>query len=78
LGRATRCYATIIGHSDDGTSTRVRLPSGTRKTLSSLYRATVRLIAVGGRTEKPILKQEDNSTNTIDYEKSGKESEMWL
>jgi large subunit ribosomal protein L8e len=41
LGRATGCYATIIGHSDDGTSTRVRLPSGTRKTLSALCRATV-------------------------------------
>jgi large subunit ribosomal protein L8e len=56
LGRATGCYATIIGHSDDGASTRVRLPSGTRKTLSSLCRATVGLIAGGGRTEKPILK----------------------
>jgi large subunit ribosomal protein L8e len=41
LGRATGCYATIIGHSDDGTTTRVRLPSGTRKTLNSLCRATV-------------------------------------
>lgn len=65
LGRATGCYATIIGHSDDGTTTRVRLPSGTRKTLNSLCRATVGifkklffkgLIAGGGRTEKPILK----------------------
>ncbi|CAD8105521.1 unnamed protein product [Paramecium primaurelia] len=56
LGRATGCYATIIGHSDDGTTTRVRLPSGTRKTLSALCRATVGLIAGGGRTEKPILK----------------------
>lgn len=32
------------------------MPSGTRKTLSSLCRATVGLISGGGRTEKPILK----------------------
>ena len=41
LGRATGCYATIIGHSEDGTKTRVRLPSGARKTLSGHCRATV-------------------------------------
>ena len=49
-------YAVIIGHSDDGLRTRVRLPSGARKTLSSDCRATVGIVAGGGRTEKPILK----------------------
>jgi len=56
LGRATGCYATIIGHSEDGLKTRVRLPSGTRKTLNGNCRATVGIIAGGGRTDKPILK----------------------
>jgi large subunit ribosomal protein L8e len=56
FGRATGCYATIIGQSDDGLKTRVRLPSGARKTLNSTCRATIGLIASGGRTEKPILK----------------------
>jgi large subunit ribosomal protein L8e len=56
LGRATGCYATIIGHSEDGLKTRVRLPSGTRKTLDGACRATVGIIAGGGRTDKPILK----------------------
>jgi len=55
-GRATGCYATIIGQSDDGLKTRVRLPSGARKTLPATCRATIGLIASGGRTEKPILK----------------------
>ena len=41
LGRATGCYATIIGHSEDGLRTRVRLPSGSRKTLAGQCRATV-------------------------------------
>jgi len=56
IGRATGCYATIIGHSEDGAKTRVRLPSGARKTLSGHCRATVGLIAGGARIEKPILK----------------------
>lgn len=54
--RSTGTYATIIGHSEDGVKTRVRLPSGARKTLSRDCRATVGIVAGGGRTEKPILK----------------------
>jgi len=56
VGRATGCYATIVGHSEDGSKTRVRLPSGGRKTYDGNCRATVGLIAGGGRTDKPILK----------------------
>lgn len=44
LSRATGCYGTIIGHAEDGSTTRIRLPSGTRKTLNSLCRATVGMI----------------------------------
>ncbi len=51
-GKYSRCsgtYATIVGHSDDGTRTRIRLPSGARKTIPGLCRATVGIIAGGGR-----------------------------
>eukprot|EP00818_Percolomonas_sp_WS_P004158 CAMPEP_0117448520 /NCGR_PEP_ID=MMETSP0759-20121206/7444_1 /TAXON_ID=63605 /ORGANISM="Percolomonas cosmopolitus, Strain WS" /LENGTH=256 /DNA_ID=CAMNT_0005240911 /DNA_START=101 /DNA_END=871 /DNA_ORIENTATION=+ len=45
----------IIGHTDDG-KTRVKLPSGAKKTLLNSCRATVGIIAGGGRIEKPLLK----------------------
>ncbi len=56
LCRATGTYATVIGHSDDGLKTRIRLPSGARKALNPGCRATVGIIAAGGRIDKPILK----------------------
>lgn len=56
LSRASGCYATVIGHSDDGAKTRVRLPSGARKTIAGGSRAMVGIVAAGGRVEKPILK----------------------
>jgi len=56
LGRATGCYGTIVGHASDGSKTRIRLPSGSRKTLRGDTRATIGIIAGGGRTDKPILK----------------------
>ena len=46
----------IVGHSDDGRKTRVRLPSGSRKTLMSTCRAMVGIVAGGGRMDKPVLK----------------------
>eukprot|EP00825_Cyclidium_porcatum_P041514 TRINITY_DN546_c0_g1_i11.p1 TRINITY_DN546_c0_g1~~TRINITY_DN546_c0_g1_i11.p1 ORF type:complete len:237 (-),score=42.16 TRINITY_DN546_c0_g1_i11:169-879(-) len=54
--RATGTYAIIIGQSDDGSKTRLRLPSGARKTVNGDCRATIGIIAGGGRTDKPILK----------------------
>ena len=56
LARASGCSAVIIGHSDDGKKTRVRLPSGTRKTIIGSCRAMVGICAGGARTDKPILK----------------------
>lgn len=56
LSRASGCFATIIGQSEDGKKTRVRLPSGAKKTLDSKCRAVVGLVAGGGRTDKPLLK----------------------
>jgi len=58
-GKFSRCSgtcATIIGHSEDLTRTRVRLPSGSRKTIPGTARAMVGIIAAGQRTDKPILK----------------------
>jgi len=71
FSRATGCYATIIGHSEDGAKTRLRLPSGARKTLSGECRATVGIIAGGGRTDKPILKA------GVQHHKYSKKRKMW-
>ena len=54
--RCTGTYATVVGHSDDKSRTRIRLPSGARKTIPGSCRATVGVIAGGGRNEKPIMK----------------------
>jgi len=56
LSRASGTYCTIIGHSEDGSKTRVRLPSGARKTIAGGSRGMIGIVAGGGRTEKPILK----------------------
>jgi large subunit ribosomal protein L8e len=56
LARASGDYATIISHLPDEGKTRVKLPSGAKKTLSSHVRATVGIVAGGGRIDKPILK----------------------
>ena len=56
FARASGTSAVIIGHIDDGRKTRIRLPSGTRRTIPGYCRAMVGIIAGGGRTEKPILK----------------------
>jgi len=56
FARASGTSAVIIGHSEDGKKTRVRLPSGTRKTIVGSCRAMVGMCAGGGRTDKPLLK----------------------
>jgi large subunit ribosomal protein L8e len=55
LARTSGNYATVIGHGEDG-KTRVRLPSGTKATIASRCRATVGIVAGGGRVDKPFLK----------------------
>mmetsp|Transcript_82118 Transcript_82118/g.160232 ORF Transcript_82118/g.160232 Transcript_82118/m.160232 type:complete len:232 (+) Transcript_82118:202-897(+) len=58
-GKISRCsgdYCTIVTHDFEKGTTRVRLPSGTKKTLSNLCRAMVGIVAGGGRTDKPMLK----------------------
>jgi large subunit ribosomal protein L8e len=57
-GSGTSCM--IVGHSDDGRKTRIRLPSGSRKSVSSTCRAVVGITAGGGRMDKPVLKAGNN------------------
>jgi len=56
LARASGNYATIITQNPDAHITRVRLPSGAKKTIPNQSRAMVGLVAGGGRIDKPILK----------------------
>jgi len=56
LARASGDYATIVAHNKETGMTRVRLPSGAKKVVSSNCRAVIGLVAGGGRVDKPILK----------------------
>lgn len=56
LVKASGCYATIVGHSEDGKKTKIRLPSGAKKTLDARARAMIGVVGGGGRIDKPILK----------------------
>lgn len=47
FAKASGTSAIIIGHAEDGSKTRVRLPSGSRKTLPGDARAMVGIIAAG-------------------------------
>merc|ERR1719156_107641 len=60
LARAGGTSCMIVGHSDDGKKTRLRLPSGTRRTVPASCRAIVGIAAGGGRMDKPILKAGNN------------------
>jgi large subunit ribosomal protein L2 len=54
LARSSGAYAVIIGRS--GNKTLVQLPSGKVKEIPNDARATIGVIAGGGRLEKPLLK----------------------
>lgn len=56
LARTSGNYATIIGHNPDDNITRIRLPSGAKKTIRASARGTVGIVAGGGRIDKPLLK----------------------
>jgi len=60
LARASGTSCQIVGLSEDQKKCRVKLPSGKRKTLDSLCRATIGVVAGGGRLEKPVLKAGNN------------------
>ncbi|MHA1697953.1 MAG: 50S ribosomal protein L2 [Promethearchaeota archaeon] len=54
MAKASGMTATVLEHSDDHTT--ILLPSGKRKIVSSKCRATIGVVAGGGRTEKPFVK----------------------
>ncbi|KDN45613.1 ribosomal protein L2 [Tilletiaria anomala UBC 951] len=56
LARTSGNYATVIGHDADGINSRIRLPSGSKKSVPSSARATIGIVAGGGRIDKPLLK----------------------
>jgi len=56
LARCSGNYATIVSHNVDDHTTKVKLPSGAKKSVSSNSRAMVGIISGGGRIDKPILK----------------------
>lgn len=56
VARTSGTSAIIIGQTEDGKRTRVRMPSGCRKTIPSSCRAMVGIVAGGERCDKPILK----------------------
>merc|ERR1712168_669634 len=49
-------YATVIAHNPDQKKSKVKLPSGSKKTIPSANRAMVGIVAGGGRIDKPLLK----------------------
>ncbi|KAJ2994408.1 60S ribosomal protein L2A [Globomyces sp. JEL0801] len=56
LARTSGNYATVIGQNPDDGKTRIKLPSGAKKVLSNKCRASVGIIAGGGRMDKPLMK----------------------
>jgi len=56
LARTSGNYATVIGHNHDDGKTRIKLPSGAKKVIMSTCRATIGIVAGGGRIDKPLLK----------------------
>merc|ERR1719377_497025 len=48
---------TVVGtHDEEKGTTKLRLPSGGKKSVKSVCRAMVGIVAGGGRTDKPMLK----------------------
>ena len=56
LARTSGNYATLVSHNPDEGVSRIKLPSGAKKAISSDSRAMVGIVAGGGRIDKPMLK----------------------
>eukprot|EP00164_Ancoracysta_twista_P000509 GFYU01000679.1.p2 GENE.GFYU01000679.1~~GFYU01000679.1.p2 ORF type:complete len:267 (-),score=78.94 GFYU01000679.1:201-968(-) len=56
FARCSGDYATVISHNLDNGKSKIRLPSGSKKTVNSTCRAMIGLVAGGGRIDKPMLK----------------------
>jgi len=60
IARASGTSCMVVGHSDDGRKTRIRMPSGSRKSIPSTCRAVIGICSGGGRMDKPVLKAGNN------------------
>ncbi|KAH3763472.1 60S ribosomal protein L8 [Pelomyxa schiedti] len=56
FGRCTGNYCTVVSQNPDEGRTKVKLPSGQKKTIFNNCRAMIGMCAGGGRVDKPILK----------------------
>jgi len=56
FARTSGSYAIIVSHSDEDNKTKLKLPSGAKKTVTSSARAMLGIVAGGGRIDKPVLK----------------------
>lgn len=56
LAKASGEYCILISHNLDTGFSRIKLPSGSKKTIPSGCRATIGQVAGGGRLDKPMLK----------------------
>jgi large subunit ribosomal protein L8e len=56
FARGSGTFAVVVTHDEDKGTTRLRLPSGGKKTVPSTVRAQIGIVAGGGRTDKPLLK----------------------
>merc|ERR1712176_204869 len=56
FARCSGAYAIVVTHDEEKGTTKLRLPSGGKKTVPSNVRAQIGIVAGGGRTDKPLLK----------------------
>merc|ERR1712031_66821 len=56
IARCSGDYCTIIAHDVEKARTKIRLPSGAKKWVQHTCRATIGIVAGGGRLDKPMLK----------------------
>ena len=56
FARGSGAFAVVVTHDDEKGTTRLRLPSGGKKSVPSGVRAQIGIVAGGGRTDKPLLK----------------------
>lgn len=56
IGRTSGNYVIVVGHNLDEGTTRLKLPSGAKKIVSSKARGVIGVVAGGGRIDKPLLK----------------------
>ena len=56
FAKTSGSYAIIVSQSEEDNKTKIKLPSGVKKTVSGSARAMLGIVAGGGRIDKPVLK----------------------